>query len=674
MSNLYNKLVVVSEKPVADIMRKQRSIYRLFPTFDDRVDKVASKGGIRLVGEGKDTWNFTITSATVDGKKYNATLNFNDLDAQIKDKARDKSLWNKDGTKVDFNKLAAAIIDDVDVRIDHPDCPAFLYWGQKYITTQRQTAYQDKENRPPRIRNPKEYGHLCKHLQLLFEQLPFYTSTFSKMLKKYHADAIAQVEGGAKTTQVGVSKAADFLGTRQGGGTTGPSTGPTPAKLPKGPSPDQFISGASKLRQETEPQADNDVKNAAQDKTQTPKDGVKKGVKSATGEPDILSKEEQEERDRMSGEGGIQESICESSGIWYHGSASGDLRGGVNGLHLGTKKAATQALNATIGIPVEGEWDGTREYGKTLLKGKNKLGTYEVTGYNCDAPEEDYYANGKAKYSNREPIPLTVKPEIRAYRIIGKMTNTVNNPYKDFRANGMMKGQLKKGNARSGYFYKNDGEDVGSISAVLPNGSHVQVVEESLDIADAIMLLNESSQITPEMIKHFEDRTNRHINLVRQSIKKIVNKFPEFSKLLDRGKVHDDSKFKEPERTPYIFLTWQNKTDRNGSPTDHPMKIDKGVMQQATLHHITTNSHHPEYWDKLGANVDINNRNNANFIVDATKMPPLDIAEMIADWNAMSEELRTNTPRQWFNKQREVRWHFSQEQEQLIDKLLTTFE
>jgi hypothetical protein len=496
MSNLYNTLVALSEKPVGDIMRKQRSIYRLFPSFDDRVDKVAAKGGVRLVDEGPDTWKFTIASATVDGKKYSATLHFADLDAQIRDKARNKTLWNKDGTKVDYNKLAAAIIDDVDVRIDHEDCPAFLYWGQKYITTQRQTAYKDKEDRRPRIRNPKEYGHLCKHLQLLFEQLPFYTSTFAKMLKRNHAATIADVEGGAKTVQKGFSKAADFLGARQGGG-NGPSTGPTPAK-PSKPSPSS-PSGADKLRpsKDEQPSANNDVKNAAKDNTETPKDGVKKGVKSATGDIDVLSKEEQEERDRMAGEGGIPE---------------------------------------------------------------------------------------------------------------------------------------------------------------------------------AFKRLMESVEITPEMIKYFEDRTNKHINLVRQSIKKIAEKFPEFSELIERGKVHDDSKFKEPERTPYILLTWQNKTDRNGKPTDHPAKIDKGIMQQATLHHITTNSHHPEYWDKRGANVDHNDRNNSRFIVDASNMPQLDIAEMVADWNAMSEELRSNTPRQWFEKMKDVRWHFSQEQEQLIDKLLTTFE
>jgi len=56
--------------------------------------------------------------------------------------------------------------------------------------------------------------------------------------------------------------------------------------------------------------------------------------------------------------------------VFWHGSPSGDLRGSAYGLHVGSFAAAEQALNARIGVPAEGSWDGTREYGKTLLAGK----------------------------------------------------------------------------------------------------------------------------------------------------------------------------------------------------------------------------------------------------------------------------------------------------------------
>jgi hypothetical protein len=166
---------------------------------------------------------------------------------------------------------------------------------------------------------------------------------------------------------------------------------------------------------------------------------------------------------------------------WWHGSASGDLRGGTSGLHLGTHEAAKVALNARIGIPAEGTWDGTREYGKTKLAGNRtleKIGPYTKSGHNCHKMDNDYFPHEHPdhpiKYDNGEEMPMNVRPSIKPYAITGPMTNTKYSPHSDSKANGLMKGSLKKGNAKKGYFYKNDGEDVGSISAVVPNGSHVK--------------------------------------------------------------------------------------------------------------------------------------------------------------------------------------------------------
>src|SRR5271157_5590442 len=51
-------------------------------------------------------------------------------------------------------------------------------------------------------------------------------------------------------------------------------------------------------------------------------------------------------------------------GEFWHGSPTGDLRGGISGLHLGSREAAETALRARIGWPADGTpWDGTREYG-----------------------------------------------------------------------------------------------------------------------------------------------------------------------------------------------------------------------------------------------------------------------------------------------------------------------
>lgn len=153
---------------------------------------------------------------------------------------------------------------------------------------------------------------------------------------------------------------------------------------------------------------------------------------------------------------------------FFHGSPSGDLRGGYYGLHVGTKQAASEALNARIGTPHEGEWDGTRIYGKTLLKVSNWPGS----------SPEPRYPNGGAVFSDRSKVAMDAVPDIIPVRIKGKMTNTPGTPHEDFKANGYMAGQVKRGRAKRGYFYQNVAEDEGSISAVVPpGGKHLEVVD-----------------------------------------------------------------------------------------------------------------------------------------------------------------------------------------------------
>ena len=36
---------------------------------------------------------------------------------------------------------------------------------------------------------------------------------------------------------------------------------------------------------------------------------------------------------------------------------------------------------------------------------------------------------------------------------------------------------FKRGKAKNGYYYKNEGEDVGSISAVVPNANHIKEIK-----------------------------------------------------------------------------------------------------------------------------------------------------------------------------------------------------
>jgi len=149
---------------------------------------------------------------------------------------------------------------------------------------------------------------------------------------------------------------------------------------------------------------------------------------------------------------------------WWHGSPSG--RFPLTGIHVGSHKAAHQALTSRIGHPVEGSWDGSREYGKTLLAGKKTLrdrGIYP-TGYSSDGPEEDHYPTGSAKYGDKSPVGMTEKPAMLKVGIKGPMTSTHRDPRTDSKANASVRKNMKRG-----IYYVNEGEDAGSISAVVPS-------------------------------------------------------------------------------------------------------------------------------------------------------------------------------------------------------------
>jgi ribosomal protein S18 acetylase RimI-like enzyme len=186
-------------------------------------------------------------------------------------------------------------------------------------------------------------------------------------------------------------------------------------------------------------------------------------------------------------------------GIFWHGTPSGDLRGGASGLHVGTQEAARQALHARIGFRADGkDWDGTQEYGTTLLAGKQNLlgrprGRYLLTGHNADdyhagservpLPDEDHYPEEHHLVATfgegREPVQPHHKPDLFPVRITGPMSNTPQTAHPDSKANGYMKAQITRGTARRGYFYRNEGEDSGSISAVVPHGGHLQRVDRT---------------------------------------------------------------------------------------------------------------------------------------------------------------------------------------------------
>ena len=144
----------------------------------------------------------------------------------------------------------------------------------------------------------------------------------------------------------------------------------------------------------------------------------------------------------------------------------------------------------------------------------------------------------------------------------------------------------------------------------------------------------------------FLERTRKHINLVRKYGTKIyLSSRIKFAELPDIISIHDESKFSKQELEPYKELTWKYKCRNEGIPYKCSKKMER-AMKKATEHHITTNKHHPECWCNRTADL-INTKDRdkpPTKIIDATEMPTVYIAEMVADWCAVSEE-RGNSPR-----------------------------
>lgn len=66
----------------------------------------------------------------------------------------------------------------------HCDCPAFHYWGYKYMAWKRGYGLQ-REIRPPYIRNPFQRGFLCKHLYLVLGLFPTLSKVIASKFSRY---------------------------------------------------------------------------------------------------------------------------------------------------------------------------------------------------------------------------------------------------------------------------------------------------------------------------------------------------------------------------------------------------------------------------------------------------------------------------------------------------------
>lgn len=192
----------LNEISISGIAKRQKDITKLFPTFFDRVQAVADKGGVRLNNLQKDLWQFRVHSGTDDNKWYEFNFHIKDIINLLNKYVSDKSLWTKDGQHADLRKVARAIFFDADVQIEC-SCPAAQFWGPNFTQSRPKydAKYGRKENRPPKKRNPNEYGILCKHGNAVLKTLPFYITTIAKWLKENYADKIKEIQDKARETE-----------------------------------------------------------------------------------------------------------------------------------------------------------------------------------------------------------------------------------------------------------------------------------------------------------------------------------------------------------------------------------------------------------------------------------------------------------------------------------------
>lgn len=179
-----------------------------------------------------------------------------------------------------------------------------------------------------------------------------------------------------------------------------------------------------------------------------------------------------------------------------------------------------------------------------------------------------------------------------------------------------------------------------------------------------------------KLLNRFIHRTHKHRQRVIKNAQIIESAFPKLGGLKEQCLDHDVSKFHSPEKDPYIWLTEYYRCKYNNIPFMYPRGIEDQI-NSATCHHIINNPHHPEYWSPDKNNIKIGDNRDGwkqpTEIVVASKMPKMNIGEMISDWAAMSQE-KNSSLIDWANKNINKRWKFSPEQEELIWDLIGLFE
>ena len=178
---------------------------------------------------------------------------------------------------------------------------------------------------------------------------------------------------------------------------------------------------------------------------------------------------------------------------------------------------------------------------------------------------------------------------------------------------------------------------------------NIIVGERLNEVVEKIM---ESKTYTDEQEKYNLKRTNEHIGRVQVNLKRLFEYDSELDSQIIQKKIkeHDQSKFSPEEYVGYIHTTEKFRPGSNFKPTPEIQKL----IDDAWAHHKKVNAHHPEYHSNI------------------EDMSREDIAEMVADWAAMSQE-KGGSLIEWAENAMKTRFKFTEEQEKLIIEYAKVF-
>lgn len=176
------------------------------------------------------------------------------------------------------------------------------------------------------------------------------------------------------------------------------------------------------------------------------------------------------------------------------------------------------------------------------------------------------------------------------------------------------------------------------------------IYDEYLRRPEQKRLFSMFNDTTKEMKDFFDRRTRDHIARVKNNLSILADAgFIGHDEATVRGLNHDYTKYGDDLKEPYVWLTWFHRNGKDASI--YPEGVEDEV-EVATDKHVSSEPHHPEYY------------------TNASEMSSDDIAEMVADWTAMSQELDSNIY-EWVSKQKD-KVAFTTAQWKIVDEMVDT--